>query len=368
VAERIVLHAGFHKSGTTALQHAFDGNKRALKKHGVIYPLNAGRAHHRAAWGLTERIWGWKNNGGKLIPIKAWNALVQQVKKNPGTVLISSEFFTEAQDHHIARAKRDLGNTPITIVFTVRPFAKILASSYQQFVKYGVKIRFEPWLEEMFSKKSESKVTPTFWNRVQVDEVVERWAKHFGIENVIVLLADEGKPEFIFEEFAGILDVPSDVLPVPEIGGNRSMTLEETELLHLINQIYDRSGGWEQYRALIRDGYVRFLADHTQADPKAERLPTPSWAVDQAREINRAHFKRLDELGIEVRGKREGFIDAPVLTGEYRAPEKITMGLAAQFLASYDYSVIRHLPRHILLKEVRRRFKVSTKRFLKGVR
>ena len=368
MAERVVLHAGFHKSGTTALQHAFDDNKRKLKKHGVSYPLNAGRAHHRAAWGLTERVWGWRNNGGKLVPIKAWDALMQQVKKNSGTVLISSEFFTEAKDHHVAKARKDLGDLPVTLVFTVRPFAKILASSYQQFVKYGVRIRFEPWLEEVFAKKDESKVTPTFWNRVQLDEVVERWAKYFGAENVVVLLADESKPEFIFTEFAKILGVPPEVLPIPEIGGNRSMTLEETELLYLINNIYDRSGGWEQYRALIRDGYVRYLADHTKADPKAERLRTPEWAVKEARTLNRRHFDRLAELKIDISGEFEGFIDAPVLTGPYQAPEKITMELAAQFLASYDYSIIRHVPRHILLKEVRRRFRVSTKRFLKGVR
>ncbi len=368
MADRVIIHAGFHKSGTTALQHAFDLNKKTLKEHRVIYPLNAGRAHHRAAWGLTERVWGWRNNGGKQVPIKAWDALIRQIKQAPGTVLISSEFFTEAKEHHIAKARKDLGKLPVILVFTVRPFAKILASSYQQFLKYGIKMRFEPWLEKVFTEKSESKVTPTFWDRVQVDEVVGRWAKHFGSENVIVVLADESKPEFIFEEFAKILGVPSEVLPIPEIGGNRSMTLEETELLYLINNIYDRSGGWEQYRALVRDGYVRFLADHTQADPKAERLRTPKWAVDKAREINHHHFARLKEMKVEIRGNPDGFVDAPVLTGEYLAPEKITMELAAQFLASYDYSIIRHVPRHVLISEVKRRLKVSMKRFLEGVR
>lgn len=368
MAERVVIHAGFHKSGTTALQYAFDENKRELKEHGVIYPLHTGRAHHRAAWGLIERVWGWKNNGGKLVPVKAWDALVTQVKKSPGTALISSEFFAEAKDQHIAKARKDLGDLPVTVVFTVRPFAKILASSYQQFLKYGIRVRFEPWLEQVFTERSDSKVTPTFWDRVQVDEVVARWAKHFGAENVIVILADESKPEFIFREFAKILDLPVDIVPVPKIGGNRSMTLEETELLFLINNIYDRSDGWEQYRALIRDGYVRYLADHTQADPSAERLRTPQWAVDQARAINRHHFDRLREMKVEIRGTLEGFIDAPVLTGEYQAPEKITMDLAARFLASYDYSIIKHVPQDVLLKEVKRRFKVSTKRFLKGVR
>jgi hypothetical protein len=368
VADRVVLHAGFHKSGTTALQHAFDANKRSLRKFGITYPPNPGKAHHRAAWGLIERVWGWKDHGGKLIPIKAWSALIRQVRKSSGTVLISSEFFTEAKDHHVAKARKDLGSTPVTVVFTVRPFAKILASSYQQFLKFGVKVRFEEWLEHVFSKKYESTITPTFWNRVQVDEIVERWGKHFGPENVVVILADESKPEFIFEEFARILNVPSESLPVPEIGGNRSMTLEETELLYQINNIYNRSEGWEQYRALIRDGYVRYLADHTKADHDADRLRTPTWAVEEARRINHRQFERLQEMKVEIRGELEGFVDAPVLTGEYKVPEKITIRLAAEFLASYRFPILRFIPVPILVKELRRRFKVTTRRFIKGVR
>jgi hypothetical protein len=293
---------------------------------------------------------------------------VRQVRKNSGTVLLSSEFFAEAKDHHVAKARRDLGSVPVTIVFTVRPFAKILASSYQQFLKFGVKVRYEEWLEHVFTKKNESTITPTFWNRVQIDEIVERWGRHFGIENVVVLLADESKPDFIFHEFTKILDVPEAVLPIPEIGGNRSMTLEETELLYQINNIYDRRAGWEQYRALIRDGYVRYLADHTKAEPGAERLRTPEWAVDEARRINHKQFQRLREMRIAIRGDLDGFVDTPVLTGGYTAPEQITIRLAAEFLASYTYSSLRFFPVRVLITELRRRFKVTIRRFIKGVR
>lgn len=368
MADRVVLHAGFHKSGTTALQYAFDANKRSLRKLGITYPPNPGKAHHRATWGLIERVWGWKGNGGKLIPAKAWEALTRQVKKSSGTALISSEFFTEAKDYHVAKVRKDFGSVPVTIVFTVRPFAKILASSYQQFLKFGVKVRYEEWLEHVFTKKNESTITPTFWNRVQLDEIVERWGRHFGPENVIVILADESKPEFIFQEFERILEIPHGSLPIPEIGGNRSMTLEETELLYQINNIYDRRAGWEQYRALIRDGYVRYLADHTKADRDAERLRTPEWAVDEARQINHRQFARLKEMKIEIRGELEGFVDTPVLTGGYKAPEQITIRLAAEFLASYTYSSLRFIPVRVLIQELRKRFRISRRRFMRGVR
>lgn len=368
MAKQVILHAGFHKSGTTALQHAFDANKRALKQHGVFYPHNPGRAHHRAAWGLIERVWGWRDNGGRLVSIKSWKALMRQTSKSSEKVLISSEFFTEAKDHQIARARHDLGDTPVTVVFTVRPFAKILASSYQQFLKFGVKVSYEEWLEHVFTYKSASTVTPTFWNRVQVDEVVERWAKHFGYDNVIVILADESRPDFIFDEFARILAVPRNLLPIPEIGGNRSMTLAETELLYQINKIYDRTAGWEQYRALIRDGYVRYLADHTIAKPSADRLRTPEWAVEVARKLNQGQFERLQDMGIEIRGSLIGFVDAPVLTGSYESPTEIDLKLAAEFLASYRYSILRHVPINVLINELKRRARTSIRRFIKGVK
>ena len=62
---RLVIHAGFHKSGTTALQEAFDAQSEELKAAGIIYPNIGRKAHHRIAWALTERTWGWSKRGGE---------------------------------------------------------------------------------------------------------------------------------------------------------------------------------------------------------------------------------------------------------------------------------------------------------------
>jgi hypothetical protein len=35
---RLIIHAGFHKSGTTALQESFNSQKIELRQSGVIYP------------------------------------------------------------------------------------------------------------------------------------------------------------------------------------------------------------------------------------------------------------------------------------------------------------------------------------------
>lgn len=366
MAERIVLHAGFHKSGTTALQHSFASNAELLNSHRVDYPASSRHAHHRAAWGLTGRVWGWRNNGGKPIPVSEWEELVRRVNGSKSTALISSEFFTEAKEEHIARLRSDFGSTPIEIVFTSRPFIKILASSYQQYLKYGVRIRYDKWLDEMFHRHESSKVTPSFWPRSQVDEVVAKWVAVFGSEKVSVILADESEPQFIFDQFIEILGLPAGSLTPPPVGANRSMTLEETQLLFLVNSIYDRSNGWDEYRAMIRDGYVRFLADHSSPREGAVRLPTPSWAVEEGLALTRRHLDGVDRLGVRIRGDVERYLNAKVPIGEYQPPSVIDMDVAAAFLASYRYQIIQHFPLRVLLREIRRRVRRSMRKVVKG--
>ena len=366
MAKRIVLHAGFHKSGTTALQHSFASSTELLLSHGIDYPPSSRHAHHRPAWGLTGRVWGWRNNGGRLISDSMWKQFVRRVNRSTKTVLISSEFFTEAKEEQIARIRRDFESTPIEIVFTSRPFIKILASSYQQFLKYGVRIRYDKWLDEMFHRHESSKVTPSFWPRSQVDEVVGKWVEVFGRDNVTVILADESEPQFIFDQFAEILELPTGSLKPVATGLNRSMTLEETHLLFLINGIYDRSNGWDEYRAMIRDGYVRFLSDHTSPREGASRVPTPAWAVEEGLALTQKHLAGIKGMGITIRGDERRYLSATVPIGEYQAPAEVDMELAARFLASYRYQIIQQFPLRVVLREIRRRARRSMRKVVKG--
>ncbi len=60
MSKRVVAHVGFHKTGTTSLQESFSAQRKELKAQGVIYPDLGQKAHHRAAWALIGRSWGWK--------------------------------------------------------------------------------------------------------------------------------------------------------------------------------------------------------------------------------------------------------------------------------------------------------------------
>ena len=53
--KQLILHVGFHKSGTSALQESFASQRDELQKLGVLYPRIGNKAHHRIAWVLAQR-------------------------------------------------------------------------------------------------------------------------------------------------------------------------------------------------------------------------------------------------------------------------------------------------------------------------
>ena len=137
---RLIIHAGFHKSGTTALQEAFDAQSNELKAAGIIYPNIGRRAHHRVAWALSGKTWGWGKRGGEKTSIKEWEHLAKAINSSDDeTILISSEFFSELDGDAIRRLFSDIKGRKVQAVFTVRPLVKLLGSSYQQYLKYGIK-------------------------------------------------------------------------------------------------------------------------------------------------------------------------------------------------------------------------------------
>ena len=195
--KKLVAHVGFHKTGTTALQESFSKNAEQLKALGINYPDLGQKAHHRAAWALAGRTWGWKNRGGVQTPITEWQKIVKSIKKGRGTTLISSEFFCELDEEKIQKFKADIKIDDVTIVFTLRPLVKLLSSSYQQYLKYGLTPTYEEWLHSVLDEPGVSKLTPTFWKRHEHGRVISQWAKVFGPENVVVVVADEAQPKAI---------------------------------------------------------------------------------------------------------------------------------------------------------------------------
>jgi hypothetical protein len=358
MSKRVVAHVGFHKTGTTALQESFSKNSEELKALGIIYPDFGQKAHHRAAWALAERIWGWKNRGGVQTPIAEWQKIVKSIKKNRGTTLISSEFFCEIDEEKINKFKNDIKVDDVTIVFTLRPLVKLLSSSYQQYLKYGLTPTYEEWLHSVLDEPGVSKLTPTFWKRHEHGRVISQWAKVFGPENVLVVVADETQPTAIFEAFNSILGVPSGTLSQIEgIASNRSLTYEEICLLLEVNKNFPKKRDWSEYEIYIREGAIKHLTDKVKVSKDAVKLLTPQWAFDKARKIGAESMRKLQSSGVKVIGSLENFDSAQIPIGDNSEITHVSLNAAAPALIGVDNRTLRRQSARVLVIELRRRVK-----------
>lgn len=133
----IFIHAGMHKTGSTAIQIFLTGNRDRLRDLGVYLPVVGTEVHshnHTALVSATTRI-------DQADPGNACERLRAELAHagNPRQVLISAEQFSARFGHvpfldKLGRLCASLGYAPHVIAY-IRPQAAVINSMYTQHVK-----------------------------------------------------------------------------------------------------------------------------------------------------------------------------------------------------------------------------------------
>jgi hypothetical protein len=317
----VLLHVGVHKTGTTAIQAALADARPELKAAGVSYPGKL-QAQHRAALAVLGRPWGWNARGGAVMDRSHFDKLARRTARASGRVVISSEFLCEAPGDVAAGVARDLGGDRVNVVVTLRNLGRLLPSSWQQYLKYGLTTPYEKWLTDVFAGPGVSKnMTPTFWKRHDHGDVLRRWTEAVGPDHVTVLVLEDVDRSAQFQAFAQLLDVPVEVLVSRmDLTSNRSMTAAEAELLVRLNKKVKKELQWDEYVRFVRRGVALGMVEGREPGPEEPRLFTPDWALDAAAVKGRESVDVIRSLGVTVLGDLEALAtrvpsSAPVPAG-----------------------------------------------------
>jgi hypothetical protein len=339
-ANGVLLHVGVHKTGTTALQAALADARPELAALSVTYPGKK-QAHHTAALAVVGRTWGWKDNGGEVTPISRYDKLVGQVKASSGKAIVSSEFFCEADAPTAARVVSDLGGDRVKVVITLRNLGKLLPSSWQQYLKYGVSMPYETWLTRIFETAEPGKVTPSFWQRNDHGAVVQRWSDAVGAENVTVMVLEGVDHEANFVAFAQMLGVPGEILVSRmNLTSNRSMTAAEAEFLRQLNAKVRKEMTWDDYLKYVRNGFARVMVEEREPAADEPRLHTPDWALDAAVERGNWAADAIAASGVTVLGDLAGLraraSSPPAHDGPIVVPTDIAVSAAMSMIRTAE--------------------------------
>lgn len=329
--DAIVLHIGVHKTGTTSLQSRLHAAREDLESHGVTYP-GPREAQHRPAMSLVHAVWSW-NKRDRKADDEAWTEFADETRAIPGRVLISSEFFCEANDEEARIAVRTLGADRVHVVVGFRHIAELLPSSWQQYLKSGRNVGYEDWLRQALEGPGSPLITPSFWKRNDVPAVIGRWVELVGPERVTVVIAD-GDRERLRRVITQRLDLPPDLLkerrPTERTRTNRSMTAEEAEFIRRVNAFARDGKGIPsaRYTELMRNGALWRMVEERAPREDETKLGIPGWAEARVQEIAATHVAAVKASGATIVGDVES-LGKPFTTREIVTPEWVPVAAAS---------------------------------------
>jgi hypothetical protein len=224
----LVLHIGFYKTGSTALQVQLAGIRPALERAGILYPRSAtpiaGNSSHSAlAFQELHRAGShvphWYRSSDEFTAFKegrvraARDALADEIAASDAeTIIVSSEEFVRfgsSQGVPVEQAKEmihALGVDDVTIVCYVRRPDRYLDSWYNQLVKLAVPI---PRLSESMTSAPGPDHLYFGTEHTDFDRMIEYWTGRVGCDELIVRDYEHLHKGAILDDFIDANSLPA---------------------------------------------------------------------------------------------------------------------------------------------------------------
>jgi hypothetical protein len=283
MAERLVLHVGTMKSGTSYLQALLFAEKPRLADAGVLVPggqwVDQARAVRQA---LAPR------KGG---PRPRWEAFSEEVRAARGTAVVSMEYLGPSRPDTIRGVLAALEPQEVRVVVTARDLNRTLVSMWQETIQNGRSWTWAEYVADAEAKRprggpgAADRQTPggTFWRQQDLVRMVADWSGVVGADNVVLATVPPpgAAPTVLAERFVEASGVELDARREVTTA-NESLGLASLLVLRRVNELLDErdltfpAGQGVRKRTLAKT----ILAARRGAEP-ALGLRTPPWVREQ---------------------------------------------------------------------------------------
>lgn len=286
MVDRLVLHVGLLKSGTTFVQARLAANLPELERQGVLFPM-PWRRQVRAVSDLASA------SGGA----KAWSNLVGSVRDHPGTVLISMEFLAPIAEDRIRRIVADFPDARVEAVITVRDLGRVVPAMWQETLQNR---RSWTWSEFQQAVRSESgQVGKRFWRQQDVDKIARHWCNVLGPEQVTVItVPPPGAPsELLWERFCAVAGLaPATWEAAPR--ANESLGVASALLMGRLNAVLGDDVDGALYNKAVKKRLAKQVLAARKGEEPAIGFSVPSWL----RKRSTARSAALTDTGVRIVG------------------------------------------------------------------
>jgi len=317
-ANRVLLHVGTPKTGTSYLQDVLFRNRERLARQGILYPAERFDAHFLAALDLMRLPWG----GLETEAVGAWDDLATRVREWQGTAIVSHEILANATGAKAARALTSLGHpeTEVHLVLSVRDLVRQIPAEWQENVKHRRTLGYAAFLERIRDPDRASKLAAWFWGVQEVPDILNRWGAMLDPAHVhlVTVPAPGSEPGLLWERFSHTFGLTGLDLDLEAERANPSLGAPETELLRRLNKRVNDVLDPADYRPLVRE----LLAHQTLSRrTRSPRLSLPDDVRAWAEELSATWVEALRAAGYDVVGDLDDLLPTPA-TAPFSDPDR----------------------------------------------
>jgi hypothetical protein len=355
VVDRVFIHVGAPKTGTTYLQQALGQNRERLKDAGLLYPKSSADAHHTAAWDLRE-LWEQRENPESLRGV--WDRTVRKVMRWDGpSALLSSELFVYADRRQASRALTSFGEAEVHVVYTARDLVRQLPAVWQERLKNQRVMPYQAFVDDVIGP-SKTGMAKGFWSAQDAPTALQRWSKGLPAEQVhVVTMPPSGSsPGLLWDRFMTVLGLDGADFDVEVPAVNTSMGAVEAEVLRRINQRHAQAIGPAAYRKLVRERLFDLLDDVVSDKVPITLTPDEHRAlVARGKQL----AAELAQAGYDVAGDLHDLVPAPLSNrsapADRRRPDDVTQAEVTDALVDVVWALLEERRAAVEARRARKR-------------
>ena len=227
---KLFLHVGPHKTGTTALQKFLLDNQAALFKSNLVYPKR------------YKSIFG-HHQFRELLDQESLSEDDLDFFAKNHDYLLSSEDFISLNREKFEYLRKTLETKQIQVIFSWRRASFKLYSIWQETVKHGGTETFFSYYHDHLARPGQSQM-------LSADLKLNMFCHVYGKENVKVLDYDaSARSGSLLKDFCKLINVPwrqNFVTPEKNPDAvNRSMDIADIEVIRALNHLFKSAYGVE---------------------------------------------------------------------------------------------------------------------------
>jgi hypothetical protein len=227
VTQRVFLHPGPLKTGTTYLQSLLYANRESFLAQGVTI-VGDQASNYRAANDVMHR----KSMLTSQAPKGAWKRTRAAVLRSPDDAVMSCERYSLFRDQHVRRVLEDLADREVHVVLTLRDLVAVLPARWQEGIKNGGTATWAEFQERIVEDPARLR------KMTRAMSTLEVWASALPPEQIhVVTVPPSSAPRtLLFERFCEALGAdPTRLATLEAARANPSMDLVTTELIRRVN-------------------------------------------------------------------------------------------------------------------------------------